>query len=103
MNRPRPRHRHRYSWCRQCLGMVMLMCIRHTGTDPDFKFDFGKALLRKLRLTSFLKIHKLLWKRKILVHGHVRIFLNFVTFPLIVLIKFGIRTSLMVDTFCKEN
>ena len=36
---------------------------------------------------SFLNIHKLLWKSKILVHGHVRIFLNFVTFPLIVLIK----------------
>ena len=27
------------------------------------------------------------WKSKILVHGHVRIFLNFVTFPLIALIK----------------
>ena len=36
---------------------------------------------------SFLNIHKLLWKSKILVHGHVRIFLNFGTFPLIVLIK----------------
>ena len=36
---------------------------------------------------SFLNMHKLLWKSKILVHGHVRIFLNFVTFPLIVLIK----------------
>ena len=36
---------------------------------------------------SFLNIHQLLWKSKILVHGHVRIFLNFVTFPLIVLIK----------------
>ena len=36
---------------------------------------------------SFLNIPKLLWKSKILVHGHVRIFLNFVTFPLIVLIK----------------
>ena len=36
---------------------------------------------------SFLNIHQLLWKNKILVHGHVRTFLNFVTFPLIVLIK----------------
>ena len=30
---------------------------------------------------------KLPWKSKILVRGHVRIFLNFVAFPLIVLIK----------------
>ena len=36
---------------------------------------------------SFLNIHKLLWKSKVLVHGHVRIFLNFVTFPFILLIK----------------
>ena len=36
---------------------------------------------------SFLNMHKPLWKSKILVHGHVRIFLNFVTFSLIVLIK----------------
>ena len=36
---------------------------------------------------SFLNIHKVSWKSKILAHGHVRIFLNFVTFPLIVLIK----------------
>ena len=36
---------------------------------------------------SFLNMHKLLWKSKILVHDHVRIFLNFVTFPLTVLIK----------------
>ena len=40
-------------------------------------------------LISFLNIHKLPWKSKILVHGHVRIFLNFITFSLvfIVLIK----------------
>ena len=31
--------------------------------------------------------HRLPWKSKIFVYGHVRIFLNFVTFPLIVLIK----------------
>ena len=31
---------------------------------------------------------KLLWKTKILVHGHVKVFLNSVKFPLIVLINF---------------
>ena len=56
--------------------------------DPDFKFNFGKAQSRKLWLISFLNIlTKLPWKSKILVHGHVKIFLNLVTFPLIVLIK----------------
>ena len=59
----------------------------YPGADPDFKFDFGKAFALKLGLTSFLKIHKLSWKSKILVHGHVRVLLNFATFPLIVLIK----------------
>ena len=57
-------------------------------------FRGGSRLQNRLRQRSlikapisFLNIHKLLWKSKILVHGHLRIFLNFVTFPLIVLIK----------------
>ena len=77
------------------------------GADPDFKFDFDKALLWKLRLTNFFKIHKLPWKRKILVHRHVRIFLNFVTFSLIVLIKLlRIFSSKLIDNkspLKKEN
>ena len=36
-------------------------------------------------LVFLIHSHKLPWK--ILIHGHVRIFLNFATFPLIVLIK----------------
>ena len=56
--------------------------------DPDFKFDFGKAQSQKLWLISFLNIlTKLPRKSKILIHGHVKIFLNLVTFSLIVLIK----------------
>ena len=30
-----------------------------SGADPEFKFDFDKALLQKLRIVGFLNIHKL--------------------------------------------
>ena len=45
----------------------------------------------KLRGVSRLFLiysEKLLWKTKILVHGHVKVFLNSVKFPLIVLCQF---------------
>ena len=58
-------------------------------------------------------MHKLPWKSKILVLGHVRIFLNFVTFPLIVFIKivqviknFFSETGFVINNklpFKKEN
>ena len=50
-------------------------------------FRGGSRLQSSVIKAPISFLHKLLWKSKILVHGHVRIFLNFVTFPLIVLIK----------------
>ena len=50
-------------------------------------FRGGSRLQSSVIKAPISFLHKLLWKSKILVHGHVRIFLNFGTFLGIVLIK----------------
>ena len=74
--------------------ILVIKCKRLVFTYKANQVRGGSRLQIRLRQSSvikapinFLNIHKLLWKSKILVHGHVRLFLNVVTFPLIVLIK----------------
>ena len=83
------------------ISFIFILCLHYQEQWRAYRDPIqpvwcrgGSRLQIRLRQNSVIKapisfpnIHKLLWKSKILVHGHVRIFLNFVTFPLIVLIK----------------
>ena len=73
-----------------CLYKVFLKSARENESRGGSRLQVWLRQRSVIKaLISFLNIHKLPWKSTILVHGHVRIFLKFVTFSLvfIVLIK----------------
>ena len=68
----------------KCWPVIAMATVKHVlQVAPSFLSWWPQGRIQASNSTSV----KLCYKSTILVHGHVRIFLNFVTFPLIVLIK----------------